>query len=303
MSASIVGSKSERAKRQDIRQMWHTHFPDIELKDLRWFQTCDSAVLSRAFQIAAENRKNGKKFVALDSENIGKYVMGIVRNLTKGDRVTATNAGIVLTTEVSFRGDYAITERDKARFRSRLDPSGNCLLFKGASTGGGYGKFWVNRRSMAAHFFAFFAEFGYLPAANGLGGTNGLQVAHNCRWRSCCNPQHLRLTTKSVNLAERVFNPVIGGLRGGANTDYGSSNGTASLSSILSSSLGSLGASSVVTYPQVDVSPDLDQEEVSNGSPPPSPKRLPWETTHFLEKLGQDKIAKELQGVTGPDCI
>jgi hypothetical protein len=38
-----------------------------------------------------------------------------------------------------------------------------CLLFGGASTTGGYKKFWVNGRSVPAHFFAFFAKVGHLP--------------------------------------------------------------------------------------------------------------------------------------------
>jgi hypothetical protein len=204
---------------ESIRRLWHAYLPDINLTETKWYRTYDSAQLSEALQIAAERIKEGKQFTALDEQNVGRYVIGIIRNTSRGDTP--------LKVEVSLPPDYKISQKDRDRFRRKLEGSGDCLFFNGASTTGGYAKFWVNRRSIAAHVFAFFSEHGYLPAANALGGRNGLQVAHNCRNRSCCNSRHLRLTTKVINLGERVYSSSGISEREDTTRDYGSPNGNA----------------------------------------------------------------------------
>jgi hypothetical protein len=217
--------KNWKTDSETIRQMWQAYFPDIKLTETRFFEKYETGLLQEAMRIATENRKNGKEFKKLDEENVGKYVLGILRKLKQGETVKKNGTSVTLNATVSIATNYKITEKDKARFKAKLTPDGDCLLFRGASTTGGYGKFWVNNRSVPAHYFAFFSEFGDLPAANGLGGTNGLQVAHNCRNRSCCNPRHLRLTTKTVNLRERVHKGVLRLVQSGDRSHYGSADG------------------------------------------------------------------------------
>lgn len=210
--------RGSKTNSETVRRLWHTHFPNIALIQTGWFERYDYKRLCEAFKIAEENIRGGKQFAAHDEQNIGKYVVGILKNLPHRDDL--------LSVRVSIPRGYKINQRDQSRFRDKLEKSGDCSLFKGASTTGGYRKFWVNQRSVAAHIFAFFSEIGYLPAANALGGRNGLQVAHNCRNRSCCNPWHLRLTTKGVNLQERIYSGASTAPGEASNRDYGSTDGT-----------------------------------------------------------------------------
>jgi hypothetical protein len=212
-------STKSKTDSETVRRLWQTYLPNIGLTETRWYETYDSLRLGEALQIAAERIKEGQQFTALDEQNVGRYVIGIIRNRSRGDSP--------LKVEVSIPPDYKISQNDRDRFCRKLEGSGDCLFFNGASTTGGYAKFWVNRRSVAAHVFAFFSEHGYLPAANALGGRNGLQVAHNCRNRSCCNPRHLRLTTKGINLGERVYSSSGISEREDTTRDYGSPNGSA----------------------------------------------------------------------------
>lgn len=287
-----------------VRSLWQAYCPDIPLTDTRWLERYESWILTRGLQITAEVIKNGRPFAAMDEENVGRYVVAVINKLTEGSTVKRSGSQVLLKAEVWFQADYRITERDEARFKSKLQRSlsSDCLLFSGASTTGAYGKFSFRGRSVTAHFFAFFLEKRFLPAANALGGVNGLQVAHSCGNRSCCNPRHLRLTTKRVNLGERIYRTAKP-LPTAFNVDYGSTNSSVPASSTLCSSQGSQGASSVLAFPQVDVPPSIEYKEVSNGSPPPVPERPPRRTTHFLAETGRDEILEELQGMTGSDGI
>jgi len=224
--------KKVTISRATVLRLWRENFPDIPLADTRWFQKYEPRFVRKAMLIASENRKNGRKFGALDEKNVGRYVMGIVRKLKLKKPVEKISPSFVVKATFCFEADYQINDADRTRFDEKLRWDQECLLFQGASTTGGYRKFFVNGRSVSAHFFAFFKNIGYLPKPNGLGGVNGLQVAHTCANRSCCNPQHLRLITKHLNLRERRL-PFMGGVPTPFHCaqpgDYGSSNGMPSV--------------------------------------------------------------------------
>ena len=210
----------------EVRSLWQQYFPNILLTDTKWFEKYEPELLERAMQLAAEQTK-ASRFGVEDEINIGKYLIGIVRNLQDGKAHEKLERWFVVKSEFCFTADYEITSADRDRFAEKLTEQGDHWLFRGASTTGGYKKFWANGRSLPAHFFAFFADLGYLPKANGLGGVNGLQVAHACGLRDCCNPKHLRLTTKGLNLLERR-RPLVDGaghqIHCANPTDYGSAN-------------------------------------------------------------------------------
>jgi hypothetical protein len=220
-------AKKSKTSSQAVRSLWHAYLPSILLTRTEWFEIFEYGELMQALQITAKQIRTGRQFEALDEQNVGKYVVGVALRLTKkrGMLKKTGKDRFVIRCEVSIEAAYQISDEDKQRFHSRIEQSGDCLLFKGATTTGGYGKFWIEGRSVTAHFFAFFSEIGYLPAAKAMGGVNGLQVAHSCLNRLCCNARHLRLTTKGVNLAERWYG-FIDGLRDALNGDYGSSNGS-----------------------------------------------------------------------------
>lgn len=225
LAAASLASRDLGTSSAEVRRVWRLYFPDIPLSDTRWFEKYEATLVRKGIRIAAENKQNGKKFKALDEENLGKYVMGIIRNLKLGKRVEGPS--FVVKAEFCFEADYQITPKDRARFAKKLIPVGECLLFGGTSTAKKYPKFSIGGRTLSAHFFAFFARLGWLPKSKGLGGVNGLQVAHTCGNPSCCHRDHLRLMTKELNLKERR-SPSAGGpvsaFHCAPAADYGSSN-------------------------------------------------------------------------------
>jgi hypothetical protein len=225
--AASLASGNVRISTADVRELWLRHFPDIPPSDTRWFEKYETRIVRRGMRIAAENRKNGRRFKAEDEENVGKYVMGIIRNLKRGKRVEKTGPSFLVKAEFCFESDYRITSADRGRFAKKLVRVGECFVFGGASTSKKYPKFSVASRNVSAHFFAFFEKLGYLPKLKGLGGVNGLQVAHTCGNRSCCSLDHLRLMTKDLNLKERrppsVVDPLTP-LHCVSPGDYGSTN-------------------------------------------------------------------------------
>lgn len=188
---------------EEVRYLWTKFLPDIPLTDTRWFERYERKFVRNGLRITAENRKNGKTFKAEDEKNVGKYVIGIIRSLRLGKCVERIGLSFVVKAEFCFESDYRITPADRARFAKKLTRVGECLFFGSASTSKKYPKFSVAGRTVSAHFFGFFNKLGFLPKLKGLGGVNGLHVAHTCGKRPCCNPDHLRLMTKELNLKER----------------------------------------------------------------------------------------------------
>ena len=184
-----------------VQQLWSQHFPDVPLIEPRWFEHHDPVQLAKALAIAAERDKQGR-FPIRTQEHIGKYVNGVVKKLKTGAEVKLDTVEPVIELKVTVKAGYEISESDKQRFKNKLVLSGECLLFNGAKHAGGYGRFYVNGTLIGAHKFAFFMELGHLPAE---GEIEGLEIAHTCKVRGCCNPRHLRLTSKRVNLAERAY--------------------------------------------------------------------------------------------------
>jgi hypothetical protein len=79
------------------------------------------------------------------------------------------------------------------RFMSKVNklPSG-CWLWHGPVNRCGYGKFTVQRVTMAAHRFAYHNLVGPIPPE--------LTIDHLCRNRDCVNPKHLEPVSMRENL-------------------------------------------------------------------------------------------------------
>ncbi len=78
------------------------------------------------------------------------------------------------------------------RFWSRCAPAADgCLMWTGALTEWGYGRFHFDYHSVYAHRFAYEAING--PIAD------GLTIDHLCRNKACVNPNHLEAVTTQVN--------------------------------------------------------------------------------------------------------
>lgn len=80
------------------------------------------------------------------------------------------------------------------RFWAKVRKSDGCWIWTAALNPKGYGKFGVNKRTMAAHRLAYADRNGPIP--------DDLFVLHRCDTPSCVNPDHLFLGTQSDNLQD-----------------------------------------------------------------------------------------------------
>lgn len=83
-----------------------------------------------------------------------------------------------------------ITPED--RFWPKVDRSGDCWLWTGGTTNGGYGMFWFEGQMRVAHRWLYERINGAVPKE--------LDLDHLCRTRACVNPSHLEPVTRSENL-------------------------------------------------------------------------------------------------------
>lgn len=81
------------------------------------------------------------------------------------------------------------------RFWSKVDRSGDCWLWIGASSNG-YGVFSVGRKNFRAHRWAYESELGPVP--------DGLELDHLCRTTLCVNPAHLEAVTHWENMRRSI---------------------------------------------------------------------------------------------------
>ena len=75
--------------------------------------------------------------------------------------------------------------------KTERQPNG-CLLWTGTIFKTGYGHFFVNKKHVNAHRFAWELANGPIP--------EGMQVLHRCDVRSCVEISHLYLGTQSDNM-------------------------------------------------------------------------------------------------------
>lgn len=83
---------------------------------------------------------------------------------------------------------------DVDAFWSRVDTSGDCLVWTGAKTPKGYGVLTLNGRRWYAHRLSYTLTNGPIP--------DGLFVCHRCDHPPCVRPDHLFLGTMQENFAD-----------------------------------------------------------------------------------------------------
>jgi hypothetical protein len=92
-----------------------------------------------------------------------------------------------------------VSDPDLERFRSKCSPQASgCVLWTGSTMWKGYGRFFVDGKTIRAHRFSY-ALSGDLPSH--------LQLDHLCRNRLCVNPLHLEAVTARQNVMRSPIAP------------------------------------------------------------------------------------------------
>lgn len=93
------------------------------------------------------------------------------------------------------------------RFWSSVNKTESCWLWSGTVCKDGYGELSIGGKRTRAHRYSWQLRFGQIP--------DGIEIDHQCRVRSCVNPDHLRLATRKQNSENRpVFRNNTSGYRG-----------------------------------------------------------------------------------------
>lgn len=81
------------------------------------------------------------------------------------------------------------------RFWAKVDRSGECWLWQGATVTGGYGLFRLDGHNQLAHRVAYALTYGPIP--------DDVLAGHHCDTPACCRPDHLFLGTHLENARDR----------------------------------------------------------------------------------------------------
>ena len=78
------------------------------------------------------------------------------------------------------------------RLMKKIEVVGECWLWTAGKAPNGYGKCWLDGRTVGAHRAIYELLVGPIP--------EGLVIDHLCRVRHCVNPDHLEPVTQQENL-------------------------------------------------------------------------------------------------------
>ena len=90
-----------------------------------------------------------------------------------------------------------ITQKTRSRFETKVDigKTNECWKWKASTLPAGYGRLWVNGKTVGAHRVSWEIYNGPIPV--------GRHVLHTCDNPTCVNPSHMFLGDWSENAADR----------------------------------------------------------------------------------------------------
>lgn len=89
-----------------------------------------------------------------------------------------------------------LTDKDKSRFWSKVDKSGDCWTWTASKNHGGYGQFGANGKGYISHRVSWSISNGDIP--------KGMLICHHCDNPPCVNPDHLFLGTYQDNMDDKM---------------------------------------------------------------------------------------------------
>lgn len=78
------------------------------------------------------------------------------------------------------------------RIINKIEPQGDCWIWKGIISYKGYGLINVNQQKRKAHRYSYTHFINKIP--------DGMTIDHLCRVRACVNPDHLEVVTLVENI-------------------------------------------------------------------------------------------------------
>lgn len=84
----------------------------------------------------------------------------------------------------------------ESRFWSKVERGDGYWIWTAGKSSHGYGNFWLNGKTVAAHRFAFERACGPIP--------EGMELLHSCDRRACVRPDHLSIGTALDNARDAV---------------------------------------------------------------------------------------------------